>query len=650
MKIFILFFALFVQYAVAKQIAFTQEEQAYLDTNPTVTYSEIDWHPLSIIENNRMEGIMGDYLDLVTRRTGINFEYIPSKSWPEVLEKFTDKEIDLVPGIGSSPQEQDLGLVSKKYATYPMVIVTDQSYTFLESITALRGKTIAVPKNYTSYNFLINNYPKINILVTQNIPEALLKVKNKEADAFVGHIATSLFYLSKLYLSDLKIAGTTEFNFEHHYLIQKDNPLLLSIINKTFDSITHQERQKIYANWVQTTIVTEKINYTFVYISVAISAVLIFFFLYRQKLLQKYNKELEESYTKIEGILNATVEAVIIVEDGRCVDFNQSAQELFVIPSKKEGIGRDIFEFIDPNSFEIAKQNLQKEKTEPYEVLLLKNDKTKFPALVKGSNLKLHNRIMRVISVVDLSEIKEKEKLYIEQAKLASLGEMIGNIAHQWRQPLSVISTGATGLQLQKEYNSLSDEQFYALCNSINDNAQYLSKTIDDFRNFIKGDREKVSYNLSATIQSFLSLIDGSLKNHHITVVCDVDEKIVLSGYPNELIQCLMNIFNNSKDAFKNRDFSNDSRVILIWTQVSDKKTTIGIQDSAGGIDEKIIDKIFEPYFTTKHKSQGTGIGLHMTYNLIVNGMNGEIIASNNPFTHEGKEYKGALFRIILPS
>ncbi len=650
MKIFILFFALFVQYAVAKQIAFTQEEQAYLDTNPTVTYSEIDWHPLSIIENNRMEGIMGDYLDLVTRRTGINFEYIPSKSWPEVLEKFTDKEIDLVPGIGSSPQEQILGLVSKKYATYPMVIVTDQSYTFLESITALRGKTIAVPKNYTSYNFLINNYPKINILVTQNIPEALLKVKNKEADAFVGHIATSLFYLSKLYLSDLKIAGTTEFSFEHHYLIQKDNPLLLSIINKTFDSITHQERQKIYANWVQTTVVTEKINYTFVYISVAISAVLIFFFLYRQKLLQKYNKELEESYTKIEGILNATVEAVIIVEDGRCVDFNQSAQELFVIPSKKEGIGRDIFEFIDPNSFEIAKQNLQKEKTEPYEVLLLKNDKTKFPALVKGSNLKLHNRMMRVISVVDLSEIKEKEKLYIEQAKLASLGEMIGNIAHQWRQPLSVISTGATGLQLQKEYNNLSDEQFYVLCNSINDNAQYLSKTIDDFRNFIKGDREKVSFNLSATIQSFLSLIDGSLKNHHITVVCDVDEKIVLSGYPNELIQCLMNIFNNSKDAFKNRDFSNDSRVILIWTQVSDKKTTIGIQDSAGGIDEKIIDKIFEPYFTTKHKSQGTGIGLHMTYNLIVNGMDGEIIASNNPFIHEGKEYKGALFRIILPS
>ena len=99
-----------------------------------------------------------------------------------------------------------------------------------------------------------------------------------------------------------------------------------------------------------------------------------------------------------------------------------------------------MFEFIHPDFHEKVKENILNEKTEPYEILLLKDDKSSFPAVVKGTNLKLKDKIIRVISVVDLSEIKEKEKLYLEQTKLASLGEMIGNIAHQWRQPLSVIS------------------------------------------------------------------------------------------------------------------------------------------------------------------------------------------------------------------
>ncbi|GGD50055.1 hypothetical protein GCM10012288_25100 [Malaciobacter pacificus] len=248
--------------------------------------------------------------------------------------------------------------------------------------------------------------------------------------------------------------------------------------------------------------------------------------------------------------------------------------------------------------------------------------------------------------ITDITEQKENERLIAEQSKLVAMGEMIGNIAHQWRQPLSVISTASTGLKLQKEYNTLTDEIFIRTCDSINDNAQYLSKTIDDFRNFIKGDRKVVEFKLADTIESFLHLVEGSIKSNDIEIIKDIDENIIINGYPNELVQCFINIFNNSKDAFKNKE---DDKLIFISTELKEDKVTIIFKDNAGGIRDDILPKVFEPYFTTKHQSQGTGLGLHMTYNLIVDGMNGTIEAHNINYKYNGKEYSGAEFKIILP-
>jgi len=239
-----------------------------------------------------------------------------------------------------------------------------------------------------------------------------------------------------------------------------------------------------------------------------------------------------------------------------------------------------------------------------------------------------------------------QEKLF-KSEKLASMGEMIGNIAHQWRQPLSVISTGATGMRVHKELGVLKDDEFYKICDAVNDNAQYLSKTIDDFTNFIKGDRVKMVFSLERSIHSFLSLVNGFVVSSNIPVVLDLDKSIKLFGYENELIQCLINIFNNSQDALLENN--KKEKLIFISTKQNDEKILIKIKDNAGGIQEDVISRIFEPYFTTKHKSQGTGLGLHMAYNLIVDGMNGTIEAKNVNYKYNEKRYLGAEFIITLP-
>jgi len=261
---------------------------------------------------------------------------------------------------------------------------------------------------------------------------------------------------------------------------------------------------------------------------------------------------------------------------------------------------------------------------------------------LKELNLSLEVRIEQAIQ-----ENREKDKLLDAQSKMASMGEMIGNIAHQWRQPLSVISTGVTGMQLQKEYELLDDKQFNKTCDMINENAQYLSKTIDDFKNFIQGDRKRHIFNILDSLKTFTHLVEGSIKENNIEIILNVDKDLAIESYENELAQCFINIFNNSKDALKDKKIKDK---LIIFTCYTKKNTVIiDIQDNAEGISDDIIEKVFEPYFTTKHKSQGTGLGLNMTYKLIVDGMNGNITVENKEFIHNKLKYNGALFQITLP-
>jgi len=276
-----------------KSLKLSVKEKQWIRNHPVIRYSEVDWKPLSIIRNNKMYGIMGEYLDKVSELTGINFKFIPSSSWLNVLEQFKAKKIDIVPGIGASPQEIKLGILSDTFASYPMVIVTGQEYSYLDSLKNLKDKIIAVPKYYTSYNFIVNKYPKIRLITTSTIEEALVMVESGEADAFVGHITPTLHYISKLNLDNLKVSGTTTFKFNHHYLIQHEDKVLKSIINKAFKAITEQEKNKINSNWI-TIRVDKKIDKRWIIFILILFAFVVFVFMLRHLILRKSNKELQD--------------------------------------------------------------------------------------------------------------------------------------------------------------------------------------------------------------------------------------------------------------------------------------------------------------------------------------------------------------------
>ena len=245
----------------------------------------------------------------------------------------------------------------------------------------------------------------------------------------------------------------------------------------------------------------------------------------------------------------------------------------------------------------------------------------------------------------EVEENLKKDNLLQRQSKMAAMGEMLENIAHQWRQPLSAISTGASGIKIKKELNNLDDKFLLETVDSIVNSTVYLSETIEDFRNFFKPNKEKKKFCLSDCFEKSLNIVSSKFENENIKIVKNI-KKMSIIGHESELIQVFVNILNNARDALISS--TTDNKFIFIEVSKSDAKIVIKIKDNAGGIDTSIIDKIFDPYFTTKHKSQGTGIGLYMSHQIISKHMNGLIEATNVKYKYENNKYIGALFTITF--
>lgn len=258
--------------------------------------------------------------------------------------------------------------------------------------------------------------------------------------------------------------------------------------------------------------------------------------------------------------------------------------------------------------------------------------------LLKKSNQELEERIKK-----EVERAKREEEILIQQSKMAAMGEMIGAIAHQWRQPLNIIAASMINLETKAELDMLDYEEIKRINDKINRTLQFMSQTIDDFRDFFIPNKKKERFDLCLATKEAVFLVRPQFRAHNITFEIDDKKGICFStGYANEFKQVILNIISNSKDAIvqKQKKDVNFQGKISIKFKKDSKGCCITILDNGGGIQEDILPKIFQPYFTTKFASQGTGIGLYMSKAIIEKNHNGTIRAYN-------KE-NGAIFEIKL--
>jgi len=649
------------------------EQKKYLENKKELTVCvRPNCLPYDGIEDGKFVGISADYLTLIGKKLGVSIKVISALSNQEVISLLNEKKCDIKPVNFVNKKREKLPYSSTKaYIEDYTSIVTEIHQPYFKNIgDYLNKKFVMLSYQNKLIESVEKKYPEIQIIKVDDIDKALLMVKNKRAFGFIGKSLSSIYHIQRNYVDTLKVLNEFE-RIDLGFGVIEDDTILFQLIEKSLNAITEKEKLKIRNNWAATTIEIEQ-DYTIVWQLGSVIFVALLIIAYLVSVAQRRQLQIQNKFTN--NILDSQVNLTLITNGDKLYRTNQTTLDF---------LGYDTLEDFHKNHDCICDLFIKEEgylyKEENgnlwYQTLLQNPTKDYF-VKIKDTEDKIHifqvnttgEKIIMdlyyVITFTDITELstlkkeleerihneveknRQKDIELLEHAKMASMGEMIGNIAHQWRQPLSVISTSASGVKLQKELGDLDDLSFNNLMDNIVNQAQYLSDTIDDFRNFIKKEKDEVEFTIQETIDSFLHLVEGSMKAYNIKIDLYIDENIILHGYPNELVQCFINIFNNSKDVYKD---SSDGNYFFIEVLKKQNKCYIVFRDNGGGIKQKILPHIFEPYFTTKHQSQGTGLGLSMTYNLIVKSMKGIIKAKNITYQYKGEKYMGVEVRIILP-
>jgi len=361
---------------------------------------------------------------------------------------------------------------------------------------------------------------------------------------------------------------------------------------------------------------------------------------------RKYDHQLiNEQKEEFEAIFRNSKDGIAILDlESHFLDFNEAYLNMTGF-TKNELLTKTGLDLSAPEDREktkaVIEEILRKGYVENFEKTCVVKDGKRIETNMTISILPDNERLLLVAK--DVTSLKLLE----QQSKLASMGEMIGNIAHQWRQPLSIITTSASAMDIKIDYDDLTKEEIKEFSNNIVNQAEYLSKTIDDFRSFIKGDTKYLNISIKESIEDSISLASATLANNYIKLISSLDDDLVIYGNKNELTQAFINIINNAKDAMK--DLNVDDKYIFIDTvKIAQNSLKISIYDNGGGIEKDIINRVFEPYFTTKHQSFGTGIGLSMVSQIIKDRHMGDIKVYNKEYQYEEKNYKGACFEITF--
>ncbi|MCR8710371.1 sensor histidine kinase [Aliarcobacter butzleri] len=237
-----------------------------------------------------------------------------------------------------------------------------------------------------------------------------------------------------------------------------------------------------------------------------------------------------------------------------------------------------------------------------------------------------------------IEQAKQKDKKILEQAKLARIGSMISMIAHQWRQPLSQLSGILMELETTTRFKKVDNNYILNAIDKSDKMIEFMSNTIDDFRNFYKPDKKKEDFYVSNACKKAINIIDATLENLGINLVLDIKDDKKIFGYPTEFSQVILNIISNAKDILIERNIKKPK--IEINIESKGVLSIITIKDNAGGIEEKNLEQIFDPYYSTKDLSKGTGLGLYISKLIIERNMGGDLSVSNNN--------EGAVFKIVV--
>ena len=663
----------------------TQEQKEYLkDKKELKLCVDPNWLPLEKIENNEHIGITSDFFKLISQMIETPIRLVETKEWTESLEKIKRRECDILSLAEKTPSREKYLNFTKAYFSAPLVIVTKVGIPFVDNLNSIKEKSLAIVKNYSMQELLKNKYPYLNLIEVESVHEGLSYVQQDKVSGFLDNSLVINYEIQKNNMKDIAITGQFEDTYYLSIASNNDEAILNEILEKALLSIDSNTRAELMNKWNNITYQVQT-DYEIILEILLLGIIIVVIFIYwnlklkeeirNKEIIQKKLKESEERFRTLFDIAPILLDS--FDKDGKVVLWNKECEKIFGWSfeeiTKVENpldlfypdplVQKKIFEAFN-NSENIynewrPKTKDGKEIITKWANIKLPNDelihigyditqerKNKIIVQEKTEQLNIAKQQLEELNCSLEKKIKEEinkstkqQIMLMHQSKLAQMGEMIENIAHQWRQPLAQVNSAVLLIDMALNKNKIKDLMIESKLTEIESLTAYMSKTIDDFKNFFSPNKQKNIFTIKSAIQKAVDIVNGLVHLHYIQVTIDIEKDLKCYSYIEELQQVILIIINNAIDVLVLKKISTPKIIITAWKEKGN--IIINIEDNALGIDSNYLDKIFEPYFTTKLKSQGTGLGLYMAKTIIENGLLGVLNVENKS--------DGACFTIKIP-
>ena len=462
---------------------------------------------------------------------------------------------------------------------------------------------------------------------TQNLSKEFLENEAIFTQRLIMPMMYDIGFVDKMFLT-----RQIDFLNDKNYNIKEKNKLIEEYLFHTQDEI---DKIKL------------EFNYSILQKIIPIVLIFIIATVYRQRLLSKYNKKLEKEVIKKTNdyknknqelinsnqnfidLIDTAIETIAIFdEDLKLQTTNQAGFSMLKLDSKVQRTSYSLNDFLQEKDLNEFNKKIFEVDFIPYETKIKNCNNESLPVLIAGKRTLRNDKYILILTIIDLGQIKLRDKFIQEQAKLAQMGELLNMIAHQWRQPLTAISATSEHVKLQSMLNQTSNEDIVKSMDEIYTYTSHLSNTINDFRDFYKNDKEMSKTSMNTLVEKALNIIEDSLSYKNIQVTRDLNSDTSFSTFENEVTQVILSILQNSEEILLSNKIENPN--IVLKTYEDEKNIYLSIHDNGGGIKKSILDKVFEPYFSTKNEKNGTGLGLYFAKRIIENNCKGTLEAKNN--------------------